>query len=174
MSGRFFVNPDVRVSRRNRVSQGRVLSALFRWLTGADRRYLRLGSRLYEAEFPLARLIVFRVLLFLQSGRTTGSPARDRASNDALRPNNNWVELEDTHDISIIGEKWPASARRLPQKGRQSPAPPERAFKGAGEEIVLAENHGALHRWKIGTGGQTGVADDAQQRVRAFAFAAQT
>src|SRR4051794_3992542 len=99
MSGMFFVNPGVRVSRRNSVSQSRVLSVLFRRLTGADRRYLRMGSRLYEAEFPLARLIVFRVLLFLRSGRTTDSPARDRASNDALRPFNNWVKPEDQYGI---------------------------------------------------------------------------
>src|SRR4051812_14986863 len=147
MSGRFFVNPDVRVSRRNRVSQGRVLSVLFRRLTGADRRYVRLGSRLYEAEFPLARLIVFRVLLLLQSGRTTGSPARDRASNDALRPNNNWVKPEDQYGILFIGEKRPATTRRLPQKERQqSPPPPERALARTGEKIVLAENHGIFHR----------------------------
>jgi hypothetical protein len=104
-----------------------------------------------------------------------GSRAKDCASTDALRPNYNWVKPEDQNDIPIIGEKWPALARRLPQKGRQqSPAPPERAIEGAGEEIVLAENHGVFHRWKTGTSGQARVADDAQQRLRAFAFAAQT
>ena len=171
MSGRFFVNPDVRVSRRNRVSQGRVLSVLFRRLTGADRRYLRLGSRLYEAEFPLARLIVFRVLLFLQSGRTTGSPARDRASNDALRPNNNWVKPEDQYGISIIGEERPATTRRLPQKGRQSPAPTKRALARTGEEIVLAKNHGAFH-WRRQTGREANAARRSEQWLGAVAYAA--
>ena len=132
-----------------------------------------MGSRVYEAEFPLARLIVYRVLLFIRSGPIPGARARDRASTDALRPNYNWVKPEDQYDISIIGEKWPAFAWRLPQKGRQSPAPPERAIEGAGEEIVLAENHGAFHRWKTGVSCQTNGADDAQQRFRDFAFAAQ-
>ena len=106
-------------------------------------------------------------------GALWGPRARDCASIDALRPNYNWVKSEDQYDISIIGEKWPAFARRLPQKGRQSPAPPERAIEGAGEEIVLAENHGAFHRWKTGVSCQTNGADDAQQRFRDFAFAAQ-
>jgi len=146
-------------------------SLLFRWLTGADRLYVRIDSRRYEAEFPAATQTAYQLLV-----RTlAGSRSRDCASNDALRPNNNWVKPEDQNDISIIGEKWPAFARRLPQKGRQqSPAPPERAIEGAGEEIVLAENHGLFYRWKTGTSGQTHVADDAQQRFRAVAFAAQT
>src|SRR3954447_25156793 len=101
MSGMFFVNPGVRVSRRNKVSQSRVLSVLFRWLTGADRRCLRMGSRVYEAEFPLARLIVYRVLLLLRSGRISGSRARDCAPTKigTLRPFNNWVKPEDHYGI---------------------------------------------------------------------------
>src|SRR3954453_16099211 len=99
MSGMFFVNPGVRVSQRNRVSQSRVLSVLFRRLTGADRRSLRMGSRLYQGGFSLARLIVFRVLLFLRSGNTTGSPAMDRVPQNSgtLRPFNNWVKPEDQY-----------------------------------------------------------------------------
>ena len=146
-------------------------SVLFRWLTGADRRCLRLGSCVYEAEFPLARLIVYRFLFLFRSGSVLGCRARDCASFDALRPFNNWVKPEDQYGISIIGEKWPAFARRLPQKGRQSPALPERAHAGAGEEIILGENHGALYRWKTG---DTADGAGAQQRLRALAFAAQT
>src|SRR3954471_9901458 len=129
MSGMFFVNPGVRVSRRNKVSQSRALSVLFRWLTGADRRCLRMGSRVYEAKFPLARLIVYRVLLSLRSGRISGSRARDCALTKigALRPFNNWVKPEDQYGILSIGEKRPAFARRLPQTGRPSLPPPERA-----------------------------------------------
>src|SRR5205085_12622731 len=119
----FFVNPGVRVSRRNKVSQSRV--QLFRWLTGADRRCLRMGSRVYEAEFPLARLIAYRVLLLLRSGRSSGSRARQCASSDALRPRNNWVKPEDQYGILSIGEERPAFARRLPQTGRPSLPPPE-------------------------------------------------
>jgi hypothetical protein len=164
----FFDNPALRFSRRLSFCQIRMryfASLLVRWLTGAKGHCLRNCSRRHEAEFPAATQIADQRLFF-------GSRAADCASIDALRPNYNWVELEDKHDISLIGEKWPAIARRLPQKGRQSPAPPERAIEGAGEEIVLAENRGALYRWKIGTNGQTNGADDARQRFRAVAFAA--
>ena len=170
MSGMFFDSPAVRFSRRFSFYQIRMrdfASLLFRWLTGAG---VRIDSRCHEAEFPAATQTAYQLL-----GRThLGSRARDRASTDALRPQHNWVKPEDQYDISIIGEKWPAFARRLPQKGRQSPAPPERAIEGAGEAIVLAENYGALRRWKTGINGPTCVADDAQQRFRAFAVAAQT
>ena len=134
---------------------------------------MRLGSRFYEAEFPSARLIVYRFLLLLR-GVVSGSRATDCASPDALRPFNNWVKPEDQYGISFIGEKRPAFARRLPQKGRQqSPAPPERAIEGAGEEIVLAENNGVFHRWKTGTSAQANNnADATQQRFRTVAFAA--
>ena len=167
----FFDNPAVRFSRRFsffKIQMRSFASWLFRWLTGADGFFVRSDSRCHEAEFPAATQTAFQLLV-----RTLwGSRAKDCASTDALRPNYNWVKLEDQNDIPTIGEKWPAFARRLPQKGRPSPAPPERAIEGAGEEIVLAENHGVLYRWNIGTGGQTSDADDARQRFRAFAFAA--
>ncbi len=171
----FFVNPGVRFSRRNRVCQSRVRSVLFRRFTDADRRCLRLGSRFYEAEFPSVRLIVYRCLLLFR-GMVSGSRATGCASTDALRPFNNWVKPEDQYGISFIGEKRPASARRLPQKGRpQSPAPPERANEGAGEAIILAENNGVLHRWKTGTSASTRfAAAGSEQWLRAFAFVAQT
>lgn len=149
----FFVNPGVRFSRRIRVCQSRVRSVLFRCLTGADRRCLRLGSRVYEAKFPLARLIVYRLLLRSNSG----SRATDCASTDALRPHNNWVKPEDQYGISFIGEERPASTRRLPQKGRQSPAPPECAHARTGEAIVLAKIRGLLYRRRK-TGGKAGAA----------------
>ena len=170
MSGMFFVNPGVRFSRRNRVCQSRVRSVLFRRFTDADRRCLRLGSRFYEAEFPLVRLIVYRFLLLLR-GMVSGSRATGCASTDALRPFNNWVKPEDQYGISFIGEKRPASARRLPQKGRQSPAPPERALARTGEEIAPAANHGPFH-WRREAGGETGAATitaRAQQWRGAFA-----
>ena len=171
----FFDNPAVRFSRRNRVCQSRVRSVLFRRFTDdADRRCFRLGSRVYEAEFPLARLIVYRFLLLFRG--TSGSRATDRAPKKigALRPFNNWVKPEDQYGISFIGEKRPAFARRLPQKGRQSPAPPKRAIEGAGEEIVLAENHGVFYRWKTENSGQTNGGAGARQRFRAFALVAKT
>ena len=161
----FFVNPGVRVSRRNKVSQSRVLSVLFRWLTGADRRCLRMGSRLYEAEFPLARLIVYRVLLLLRSGHTTGSPARDCVPriSGTLRPFNNWVKPEDQYGILSTWEERPASARRLPQTGRQSFPLPECAFARSGKKIAASANHGPFHRRRK-TGGQTGASTTARAR----------
>ena len=164
----FFDNPAVRFSRRLSFCQIRMrdfASLLFRWLTGADGHCFRNCSRRHEAEFPAATQIADQRLFF-------GSRATDCASTDALRPQYNWMKPEDQYDISIIGEKWPAFARRLPQKGRQSPAPPERAIEGAGEEIVLAENNGALHRWKTGASRPAHDADAAQQWFRAVAFAA--
>jgi hypothetical protein len=169
MSGMFFENPGVRFSRRLSLFQVRmrfVASRLFRRLTGADSRCFRMDSRYDEAEFPAAQ-----TAYQLRAGTFFGSRARDCASTDALRLLNNWVKPEDQYGISIIGEKWPAFARRLPQKGRQSPAPPERAHEGAGEEIILGKNHGVLFRWK--TGGTANGAR-AQQRLRTLAFAAQT
>jgi len=119
-----------------------------------------LGSRVYEAEFPLARLIVYRFLLLFRG--TPGSRATDRAPKKigALRPFNNWVKPEDQYGISFIGEKRPAFARRLPQKGRQSPAPPERALARTGEEIAPAANQGPFHRRRK-AGGETSAANRA-------------
>jgi len=168
----FFDTPAARFSRRLSFYQIRVryfVALLFRWVTGTGRLSVRINSRCHEAEFPAATQTVYQLLV-----RTLwGSYARDRASTDALRTNNNWVKPEDQYDISIIGEKWPAFARRLPQKGRQSPAPPERAIEGAGEEIVLAENHSLLFRRQAGTSGPTSITAGAQW-FRTFADAAQT
>ena len=132
MSGTFFANPAIRFSGRLSLFQVRMryrVWLLFRWLTGADSLfYARVSSRRHEAEFPVAAQIALLV------GTLRGSRARDRASIDALRPKYNWMKPEDQYDISLIGEKWPASARRLPQKGRQqSPALSERALPGAGD-----------------------------------------
>jgi hypothetical protein len=167
----FFVNPDVRFSRRFSVCQIQMRPfalGLFRWLTGADSRCLRMNSRLHGAEFPPALQIAYWLLL----RSVSGSRATDCASIDALRPNNNWVISEDQYGISIIREKWPATTRRLPQKGRQqSPALPECALARTGEEIVLAENHGFFHRRRKAVG----PADAARpgQRFGTAAAAAQ-
>src|SRR4051812_2642683 len=161
MSGMFFVNPGVRVSRRNRVSQSRVLSVLFRRLTGANPRCLRMGSRFYEAEFPLVRLIVYRFLLLWRSGNTTGSPTTDCASSDALRPFSNWVKPEDQYGILSTWEERPAFARRLPQTGRQSLPPPGRAYARSGKKVAAPAHHGPFHRWRLEAGPQAGGATRA-------------
>ena len=169
MSGTFFDTPAVRFSRRLSFLQFHVryrVSLLFRWLTGASRLCSRISSRLYEAEFPVATQTVDQLLV----GTLRGPRARDRASLDALRPNYNWMKIEDQYDISPIREKWPAFTRRLPQKGRQSPTP----ATGAGQKVALAENKHAFHRWKTGISHQTCFADDPLQRFRFPALTTQT
>jgi hypothetical protein len=159
----FFDNPAVRFSTRHSFFQTRMrsfASVLFRWVTGANRLSVRIDSRRHEAEFPAATQIVYQLLL----GGLFGSRAMDRASTDALRPHNNWVKPEDQYGISIIGEKWPATTRRLPQKGRLSLAPPDRACARTGEEIVLGENHGVF--WRRQTGSETSAAAAAGARQR--------
>src|SRR4051812_9710950 len=177
MSGMFFVNPGVRFSRRTSVCQSRVQSVLFRWLTGADRRCLRMGSRRYEAEFPLARLIIYRFSLFLRSGNTTGSPATDRAPNKigALRSFNNWVKPEDQYGILSTREERPASTRRrLPQKERRQSLLSERAFARSGQKVASAALHGPFHRRRK-TGAETGPgAATAALTGQWFAAAANT
>jgi hypothetical protein len=169
MSGMFFVTPGVRFSRRFsffQIQMRSFASRLSRWLTGADGPCFRIYSRRLEAEFPPATQIADQALFF-------GSRATDCASTDALRPHYNWVELEDQHDISIIGEKRPAFARRLPQKGRQqSPALSGPPGQAAGEEIVLGHNNGLFCRWKTGgiPAGAPSAEQQQRQRIRAFAF----
>ncbi len=166
MSGMFFENPDVRFSGRFDTDQIRVRAIalrLLRWLTGANADSL--VSRRHEAKFRAATQIAYQLLVETFGG----SRATDCASQDALRPHVNWVKPEDHYDISIIGEKWTAPTRRLPQKGRVSPTQPERARKGAGEEIILGENHGTFHRRK--TGSETDTIAAPTQWLRAFAFA---
>lgn len=145
-------------------------SLVVRWLTGADGLYARMDFRCEEAEFPMATRFANQLVV----GTLRGSRARDRAFTDALRPKNNWMKPEDQYDISIIGEKWPTSARRLPQKGRQPPAPSKRAIEGAGEENVLAEDNITLFGCTVRPDGEACAADNPQQWVRTFAFAAQT
>src|SRR3954471_8717357 len=159
MSGMFFVNPGVRVSRRNRVSHSRALSVLFRWLTGADRRCLRMGSRFYEAEFPSVRLIVYRFLLLWRRRNTTGSPTRDCVpqKSGTLRPFNNWVKPEDQYGILSKWEERPAFARRLPQTGRASLPPSGRARARSGKKVAAPAHHGPFHGWRLEARHETGA-----------------
>ena len=169
MSGISFDNPAVRFTRRLSFYQIRmryVVALLCGWLTGANRQLFRINFRRYVAEFPKATQTAYQLLV----GTLRGSRARDRASTDALRPKYNWVKPEDQHDISIIWEKWPAFAWRLPQKGRQSPAPSKRAVEGAGEKISLAENNLALFWRKTEDDGRAKTAIGGTKWFRAFAL----
>ena len=107
------------------------------WLNHAGRRTK--NCRQNEAEFPAARTANKRRIL-------RGLPAADGASFDALRPNDNWVNIEDQYEISFIREKFAAFARRVPKKGRRTLASPQAAAEDAGEEIALAKNYRGIFR----------------------------
>lgn len=138
MSGIIFDTPAARFLRRSSLMAKvtRVFASLLDpWPTNAGGRLSRLHSRRHEAEFPAAQIASqLRIL--------RDAPAADRASNDALRPHNNSVNIEDQHEISFIRERLAAFARRRPTEGRQSlpVSPPGR--QSAGQEIGLAKDHG--------------------------------
>jgi hypothetical protein len=118
MSGILFDDPDLRFSKRLRLFVSMIPSfalLLFRWLTKADRSS-RSHSRQFEVEFPAAAQTACQ----LTKRTLWGSPIADRASIDALHPHNNWVNIEDQHEISFIWEKLAAFARRVPIPGRTS------------------------------------------------------
>jgi hypothetical protein len=126
----FFDNPAVRFSRRFSFFQVWMryrASLLFRWLTGADGLYARIDSRCHEAEFPVATQTAYQLLV----GTLWGSRARDRASSDALRPNNNWVKPSDNMTSQSSGEMAGKRAA-APAEGRQRPrhqsAPAKKSF----------------------------------------------
>ena len=116
-----------------------IASLMDHWLTCAG--CLSNYSRRNEAEFPAAQTAnKLRTL--------RGLPAADGASFDALRPNENSVNLKDQYEISFIREKSAAFARRLPTKGRWSLALSAGDPKSASEKNVLAKNHSAFHQRK--------------------------
>ena len=117
MSGILFDDPDLRFSRRLRLFVSMIpgFALLFRWLTKVERPS-RSHSRQLEVEFPATAQTACQ----LTKRTLSGSPTADRASIDALHPHNNWVNIEDQHEISFIWEKLAAFARRVPIPGRTS------------------------------------------------------
>ena len=143
MSGISFDTPAPRFLRRSSFLERAMLvvaSLMDHWRTGAGCR-----SKFYrqnEAKFPAAQ-----TANKLQTLR--GLPAADRASCfDALRPNENWINLKNQYEISFIREKSAACARRFPTKGRWSVALSAGDPESASEKIVLAKNHSAFHQRK--------------------------
>ncbi len=142
MSGISFDTPAPRFLRRSSFFERamRVIASLMdHWLTCAG-----CLSKIYrhnEAEFPAAQ-----TANKLQTLR--GLPAADGVSFDALRPNENWVNLKDQYEISSIREKLAAFARRVPTKGRWSLALSAGDPESAREKNVLAKNHSAFHQRK--------------------------
>jgi len=117
MSGILFDDPDFHFSRRLRLFGSMIpgFALLFRWLTRVERSR-RSHSRQLEVEFPATAQTACQ----LTKRTLWGLPTADRASIDALHPHNNWVNIEDQHEISFIWEKLAAFARRVPIPGRTS------------------------------------------------------
>src|SRR5438105_4080849 len=103
MSGIFFGHPGVRFPRRVRffeIMMRGFASSLLRWLTMAAGGSTRVHFRLDEAEFPAAWQSACKLL----ERTLPGSRAVDCASIDALRPFNNWVNLEDQYELLFTRE----------------------------------------------------------------------
>jgi hypothetical protein len=146
MSGILFDDPDLRFSRRLRLFVFRIpgfVLLLFRWLTKADGSS-RSNSRQLEVESPAAAQTACQ----LPKRALWGSPAADRASIDALHPHNNWVNIEDQHEISSIRENLAAFARRVPTQGRSSPWRFAPGRQNPGQENILATHRRAFFQWK--------------------------
>ena len=140
MSGIPFDTPAARFLRGSKVFQRAMLGFAFvvdHWLNCAGRRSK--NCRQNEAEFPAARTANKRQIL-------RGLPAADGVSFDALRPNDNWVNIEDQYEISFIREKFAAFARRIPKKRRRTLACTACGTEGACEEVALAKNHRSSFR----------------------------
>jgi hypothetical protein len=139
--------------------------SLFRWLTVAAGGSRRVRFRLEEAEFPAASQSSGTLLeRTLRSSR-----AADCASIDALRPFNNWVNLEDNHELSLIRKTVAPIARRVPTKGRSPSALSKRRYESS-QENILATDRCIFWKWKRGE--ETG--DSLAQRRPAISGGAQT
>jgi hypothetical protein len=98
-------------------------------------------SRPNEAEFPPAA----QTALELLDWTFRGPRAVDRASCDALRPQDNGFKTEDYYEISIPREKRATTASRwIPTAVRY--ARRSRAVEGSRKKELLAEDHGLLRR----------------------------
>ena len=119
-------------------------SSRFDWLTTADCISRRFYFRHDEAEFPTASSRNGGICSLL--GETSrGSRAVDRASLDALRPLNNWVNTKDHHELLSTGETPAPWAWSVSTKGRP------RAFPRATRACTEAKNILATNRrifWK--------------------------
>src|SRR6266446_2745292 len=126
MSGIFFGHPGVRFPRRVRffeIMMRGFASSLLRWLTMAAGGSTRVHFRLDEAEFPAASQSACKLL----ERTLPGLRAVDCASIDALRPFNNWVNLEDQYEL-LFTEETPATKAQKSQRPRRpmSRSPPGR------------------------------------------------
>ena len=135
-------------------------SSRFDWLTTAGCILRRFYFRHNEAEFPAAWSRSGGICSLL--GETSrGSRAVDRASLDALRPLNNWVNTKDHHELLSTGETpAPPWAWSVSTKGRP------RAFPRAARACTEAKNILATNRrifWKRRRHTETGGTIIAQR-----------
>ena len=113
-------------------------SSRFDWLTTAGCILRRFYFRHNEAEFPAA-WSRNRGICSLLGETSRGSRAVDRASLDALRPQNNWVNTKDHHELLSTGETPAPRAWSVSTKGRPR-AFPRAARAGSETENILATN----------------------------------
>src|SRR5712692_5816836 len=105
-------------------------SSLLRWLTATACGLKRIHFRRDEAEFPAASQNVCNLWT------SRGPRAADSAPSDALRPFNNWVNIEDHYELAFIRETLAPFAWRAPTKGQSVPP---RTYGGEGpQENILA------------------------------------
>jgi hypothetical protein len=136
MSGIFFDPPSLGLLRRFRffeIMMRTLASSLLRWLMAPARGSRQVYLRLNEAESPAAWQSACK-LFELTLGN---SRAADRASIDALRPHNNWVNLKDQHELLFIRETPAPFARRISTQ-RQWPLTLSTRSKGSKENILAA------------------------------------
>src|SRR5260370_22760938 len=118
-------------------------SSRFDWLTTADCILRRFYVRQDEAEFPAASSRDGGICNLWTS---RGFRAADRASLDALRPLNNWVNTEDHHELLSTGETPAPWARSASTKGR-SRAFPRATRTGSEAENILATYRRIFWKW---------------------------
>jgi hypothetical protein len=92
--------------------------------------------RLKEVEFPPASQSVCKLLF---EGTLGGSHAVDRASIDALRLFNNWVNLKDQHELLFIRETLAPRARWVPTQRQWPLALSTRGSENSKEDILAAD-----------------------------------
>jgi hypothetical protein len=118
-------------------------SSLFRRLATAVGGLRQVRSRHLETEFPAASQIACRLPTH------SGLWFAGCASFDALLSHDNWVNIEDQHDISFIGETSAPFAWWLPTKGRsraQSTFSGNAFGEAAPKEDVLAAHRCLFQR----------------------------
>src|SRR5260370_17615584 len=121
MSGIFFDLPSLRFLRRFRFFENMMrafASTLLRWLSAPACYSIQLYFRLNEAEFLAASQSACKLFEWTLSD----SRAADRASIDALRPFNHWVNLKDQHELLFIRQTSPPFARWIPTQEQWAPA----------------------------------------------------